>query len=95
MRRLMILAIVCLVPTAVLGKAVTLEGPKSCARCGMDRTAFAYSRMVVTYTDGTSVGTCSIHCAVEDLKKNFRKQVASLQVADYNSKDLIDAKSAT
>lgn len=95
LRRLMVLAIICLVSTTVLGNAVTLEGPKSCARCSMDRTTFAYSRMVVTYTDGTSVGTCSIHCAVEDLKKNISRQVASLQVADYNSKDLIDAKSAT
>jgi len=56
-RRLTVLAIICLVAPAVLGIAVTLEGPKSCARCGMDRTAFAYSRMVVTCTGGTSVGT--------------------------------------
>ena len=34
----------------------------SCKYCGMDRTKFAHTRMLVTYDDGTKVGTCSIHC---------------------------------
>lgn len=71
-----------------------IEAPDSCKRCGMDRTKFAHSRMVVTYTDGSSAGTCSINCVVTDVKESG-KVVASFQVADYNTKKLIDAKTAT
>lgn len=70
-----------------------IEAPDSCKQCGMDRTIFAQSRMVVTYTDGSSTGTCSINCVVTDMKESG-KEVASFQVADYNTKKLIDAKTA-
>lgn len=70
-----------------------VEAPDSCKQCGMDRTKFAHSRMVVTYSDGSSSGTCSINCVVTDLRQTG-KEVASFQVADYNTKKLIDAKTA-
>ena len=70
-----------------------IEAPDSCKRCGMDRTKFAHSRMAVTYTDGSSTGTCSINCVVTDMKESG-KEAASFQVADYNTKKLIDAKTA-
>jgi len=34
-----------------------VEAPDDCKHCGMDRTKFAHSRMVVTYSDGNSTGT--------------------------------------
>jgi hypothetical protein len=34
----------------------------------MDRVAFAHGRMLIEYADGTSVGTCSIHCTVVEMK---------------------------
>lgn len=71
-----------------------VEAPDACKHCGMNRTKFAHSRMVVTYTDGSSTGTCSINCAVTDMKAS-KKEIKSLQVADFNSKKLIDAKTAT
>jgi nitrous oxide reductase accessory protein NosL len=60
----------------------------------MNRVAFARSRMLVTYADGTSVGTCSIHCTAEELKGSGGRQVKTIQVADYVSGKLIDAPSA-
>ena len=74
--------------------AEKVEAPDSCKHCGMDRTTFAHSRMVVTYIDSSSAGTCSINCVVTDLKE-AKKEVKSFQVADYNSKKLTDAKTAT
>lgn len=70
-----------------------VEAPADCKQCGMNRTKFAHSRMLITYSDGSS-GTCSINCVAVDLKANKGKTVKSLQVGDYNSKELIDAKSA-
>ena len=72
----------------------SVEAPADCQKCGMNRTKFAQSRMVVTYKDG-STGTCSINCAVVDMKANKGKEVKSLQVGDYDSKKLINAKTAT
>src|SRR5690242_11515091 len=79
---------------AAVGAAATVEGPKACIKCGMDRTRFAHSRMVVAYADGTSAGVCSIHCAAEEMKESGGKRLGSLMVADYDSKELIAAKSA-
>ena len=72
-----------------------VEAPAECGVCGMDRTMFAQSRMRITYADGSSAGTCSIHCAAENLQKNPGKKIGSLQVADYGTRLLIDAKRAT
>jgi copper chaperone NosL len=72
-----------------------VEAPKSCEQCGMDRTVFAHSRMIVGYADGSTVGVCSIHCAAADMKRQAGKQVSSLKVADFTTKELTDAGTAT
>lgn len=72
-----------------------VEEPAACVQCTMDRTRFAHSRMVVEYADGSSSGVCSIHCAAADLLKNKGKKVSSLKVADFGTKELIDARKAT
>ena len=60
----------------------------------MDREAYARSRMLIVYSDDTTVGVCSLHCAVANMKQNKDKQVVSLLVADYATKQLIDARTA-
>jgi nitrous oxide reductase accessory protein NosL len=71
-----------------------IEGPKTCKQCGMDRTVFARSRILIIYADGTTAGLCSLHCAATEMRQNRDKQVKSLMVADYTTKELIDAKTA-
>src|SRR4030042_1517148 len=66
----------------------------SCKYCGMDRAKFSHSRMLVEYEDGTSVGTCSIHCIAVNLSLNIDKTPKSIGVGDYNTKALIDAEKA-
>ena len=61
----------------------------------MDRVAFSYSRMTIVYADGTSSGTCSLNCAAVEMKENKGKKVKSLNVADFNSRKLMDARAAT
>jgi copper chaperone NosL len=67
----------------------------SCKYCGMDREKFAHSRMLIEYTDGTVVGTCSIHCAAMDLALNIDKTPKAVLVGDYSTKALLDAEKAT
>jgi nitrous oxide reductase accessory protein NosL len=95
MKRIWIALLLCLSLVAVCPAAEKVEAPADCKQCGMDRTAFAHSRMVVTYTDGSSTGTCSLNCVVIDMKESQGKEVQSFQVADYDTKKLVDAKTAT
>jgi len=67
----------------------------NCKYCGMDREKFNYSRMLTTYSDGSEFGSCSLHCTALDLAVNLDKAPNSLQVADYNTKKLIDAEKST
>jgi len=72
-----------------------VKATPSCRHCGMDREKFAMSRMVIQYDDGSSVGTCSIHCAALDLATTLDKAPTTLQVADLGTKVLVDAEKAT
>lgn len=78
------------VATAAVSK---VEPPDSCAVCGMSRPAFAKSRMLITYEDGSTFGTCSIACVSDELAKK-EKKIKSVQVGDYTTEKLIDAKNA-
>ena len=82
--------------TICMAAEKSVEAPEKCKNCGMNRTQFAHSRMIVTYADGSTSGICSINCAVVDMMKaNRGKEVKSFQVGDYDSKKLIDARTAT
>jgi nitrous oxide reductase accessory protein NosL len=84
-----------LLTSAFAGATGTVEGPASCTQCGMDRTAFAHSRMLIVYADGSTAGVCSLHCAAAELQHSRAKQVRSLMAADYATKELTDATTAT
>jgi len=66
----------------------------SCKYCGMDRAKFAHSRFYVAYEDGSTQGTCSIHCAAIEFALNIDKSPKSMQVGDYSTKMLVDAEKA-
>jgi copper chaperone NosL len=66
----------------------------SCKYCGMKRGMFSHSRMLLTYDDGSKLGTCSIHCVAVDLALNIDRTPKTIQVGDYNTKSLIDAENA-
>jgi len=95
MKRFMLASILVLaLASTVFAAAADLEKHPSCSYCGMDRTKFAHSRMLLEYDDGSSSGTCSLHCAAVDLANNIDKTPRSIGVADYYSKKLIDAEKA-
>lgn len=90
-----VLTVVCLLSFGSSALASgPIEEPRSCWQCGMDRVAFAYSRMLLIYDDGATTGLCSIHCADKDMKAHSGHRVASFWVADYGTRELIDARKA-
>jgi copper chaperone NosL len=81
--------------SAVFGATLSdVSQSPACRHCGMDRATFSHSRMLIAYEDGTAVATCSIHCAAVELANAIDRIPEKLSVADYDSKDLIDAESA-
>jgi nitrous oxide reductase accessory protein NosL len=93
MKKLWIAVLLILSFATICLAADKVESPDSCKKCGMDRTKFSHSRMLVTYADGSNSGTCSINCVVTDMKAS-KKEVKFYLVGDYNTKKLIDAKTA-
>jgi copper chaperone NosL len=80
------------------GTALAADGDlakhASCKFCGMDREEWNFSRVYLEYDDGSTEGTCSLHCAAVDLAVNLDKSPKTVWVADYGTKQLIDAASA-
>ena len=66
----------------------------ACQYCGMDRAKFAHSRMLVAYEDGSSAGTCSLHCAAIEFALHIDKIPKTTQVGDYYNKMLVEAETA-
>lgn len=71
------------------------EDPATCQACGMSRAAGARNRMLIAYADGTTIGTCSLHCAATLMRVNNARLIASIKVADYTTGRLIDARTAS
>lgn len=71
-----------------------IQEHRSCVRCGMDRKAYGYSRMLITYQDGGKTGICSLHCAVSELASHPERVVAGMLVADRDSQQMIDPEKA-
>jgi len=79
--------------SAAVADADTKAFP-DCKYCGMNREKFAFSRVLIEYDDGSSMGLCSIHCAAVDLVNNLDKAPKSIKVGDYGTRRLIDAETA-
>jgi nitrous oxide reductase accessory protein NosL len=81
-------------PVAWAAPAADVAQSPSCRYCGMDREKFSHSRMVISYEDGSTASTCSLHCTAVELANAIDKVPVTIRVADYDSKELIDAETA-
>ena len=91
MRKLLfcfIFAASCLIAASLCLAAGDTRDHPSCPLCGMHRQTYAHSRMLFQYDDGSSLGTCSIHCAAMELALNRHKTVRALYAADRTGKKL-------
>jgi nitrous oxide reductase accessory protein NosL len=80
-------------PALAAPPADVVQSP-ACRHCGMDRGKFSHSRMVIEYEDGSTVATCSLHCAAVELAVTIDKIPVMVRVADFDSKELLDADKA-
>ena len=87
-----LLILLCLSPVYAAEQDITAHA--DCDYCGMDRSKFAHSRIMIEYADGSSAALCSLHCAAVEFAVRIDKTPLSFMVGDYNTKQLIDAKQA-
>jgi len=90
---LLIFCIVCPAHAYAAGNEDIKQHP-NCKTCGMSREMFSYSRVLIEYSNGTTSGTCSIRCAAVDLALNMGRVPESIQVGDFNSRQLTAADKA-
>jgi len=74
--------------TAVLFAQDDLKQHPACKYCGMDREKFAHSRFFIGYEDGSSQGTCSIHCAAIEFALQIDKTPRSCRWGTIRAKRL-------
>ena len=97
MKRTLILALITslmLSCWAIAAEQLDQQQHASCNYCGMNRVKFAHSRMLIDYDNGSSVGTCSLHCAAVEFALSIDKTPKTIKVGDLNNKQLIDAEQA-
>lgn len=82
------------VPAAPAAVLTDVQKAPLCRQCGMDRGKFSHSRIVIEYEDGSTVASCSLHCAAVELANTIDKIPVSVRVADYDSKELVEADAA-
>lgn len=90
-----IIAVLLLLPALPVFAAGDIEEIPACQYCGMDREKFSRTRMLIEYEKGSKIGVCSIHDAAVDLSQSIGKTIKAIWVADYDSRDLIDAEQAS
>jgi len=91
---IVVLAVLLVGALTVFAQGDDIKQFPACKYCGMDREKFGHSRMVVEYDDGTSVGTCSLHCASVELALTIDKTPKAIMVGDMGTKKLIDSEKA-
>lgn len=88
------LVVFCLLSIGFVFAQDDVKKHPACKYCGMDRQKFAHSRFFVENEDGSTEGTCSIHCAAIDFALNIDKTPKGMLVGDFNTKNLVDAEKA-
>ena len=64
---------------------------ETCFHCGMLKSQFGHSWVVIEDDNGKRTGVCSVHCAAIDMVVNMDNLIKTITVADYHTKKQIDA----
>ena len=66
----------------------------SCTYCGMYKSKFEHSWMILEHDDGSATGVCSIHCAAIDMALHTGKAIRKITVGNYDTLKQINADKA-
>lgn len=93
MKKIFVIFTLAIMSSLIFVYAVQAEEQKYCPLCSMNLKMFWRTTHWFTFSDGTRTGYCSIHCASTVYQKRAL-EIDRWEVADYDSKKLIDARKA-
>ena len=73
---------------------VAFAEEESCRYCGMKKSEYGHSWVIVDHGENKVEGFCSVHCAAIDMALHTDKPVLKITVGDYDSKEQVDAEKA-
>ena len=85
---LILCMLICMTTGSALGHSDT------CPYCGMLRSIYGHSWIIIALEDGTETGFCSIHCAAINMALNSHQRIKRITVGDYLTHKQIDAEKA-
>jgi len=83
-----------LIVSVLLLTAIAHSEDESCAYCGMYRSKFQHSWVIIEHEDGLTDGLCSIHCAAISMALHPEKTFRKITVGDFDTKKQIDGEKA-
>ena len=94
LRKIYLLLCLCILSISSFPAGFAEAQEQSCAYCGMYRSKFGHSWVIITHEDGSSESVCSIHCAAIDMALHTVKTIRKITVGDYDTEKQIDADTA-
>ena len=91
-KKRLIMTIFFLIVFLMVGTAYS--GGDDCLFCGMKRSQFGHSWVVLEHDDTTFTGVCSVHCAAIYMALHTGEFISRITVGDYNTQKQIDADNA-
>ena len=89
----MIIVVIFVIVIFICGGKAFCESD-TCHYCGMKRSQFGYSWVIIEHEKASPTGVCSIHCAAIDMALNSGKFTRKITAGDYNTEKQIDADKA-
>jgi nitrous oxide reductase accessory protein NosL len=94
LRKIYLLLCLCVFPIYSFPASFAQTEEQSCFYCGMYKSKFEHSWVIIEQDDGSTTGVCSIHCAAIDMALHTEKAIRKITVGDYDTKTQIDANKA-
>ena len=94
LRRICLLLGLCVLSINSFAAGFAEADEESCVYCGMYRSKFEHSWVIITHDDGSSESVCSIHCAAIDMALHTEKAILKITAGDYDTKKQINADTA-
>lgn len=85
---------IAILATVFIYTQTAFSAEEECMYCGMKRSNYGHSWVVIEHGDGTVEGLCSVHCAAIDMALHTHKTVSKITVGDYNTKKQINVDKA-
>ena len=94
LRKIYLLLCLCVLVIYCFPAGFAEAAEQSCSYCGMYKSKFEHSWVIIEHDDGSNTGVCSIHCAAIDMALHTGKAIRKITVGDYDTKKQINADKA-